>query len=438
MISAVSSSSNSAPTYGGFWLRFWAWLFDMSLLGIVASIIARITVFISVITIDAELLKKGIMEGVAIESTIGIILLGIVAGALETFLLTTIVGWLYYALSESLPRQATLGKMLLGLHVMNTASERISFFRATLRYFMKSLSVVPLFVCLLLAFWHVSGIIQFELISILFIPIFIIISFGMAGLTSKKQALHDMIAGTYAIRERRINSVVLAFIIIGIIIVAQIAHTTISFNKTNNAPPQATSGSGQTTDTPNHDRERTAYPQLHVVGVEKGLPADGVEAPVWWQKCINEGIDPGSAVCYGKYADVQEQGVVNVKVTRTGGPLILAFMASEPTTWKMSVQTGVTIEKIILGGSAAQKIEGKPSTVPLSIYTSDPSPCNDCYQGDGYFYGYEEDGNLLEAFQRLREITGKTPLSFQGRSQGDSFVISDTTANWAPTNAFMR
>jgi uncharacterized RDD family membrane protein YckC len=81
-------------------------------------------------------------------------------------------GWLYEALMESSAKQATLGKMLLGLMVTDEAGNRISFARASGRHFAKYISSFTLF-----------------------------IGYIMAGFTAKKQALHDMIAGTLVVRK---------------------------------------------------------------------------------------------------------------------------------------------------------------------------------------------------------------------------------------------
>jgi uncharacterized RDD family membrane protein YckC len=80
-------------------------------------------------------------------------------------LLIIVALWLYYALMESSSKQATLGKLALGIVVTDLNGNRISFGRATGRYFGKI----------------VSGMI-------------FAIGYIMAGFTEKKQALHDMIA----------------------------------------------------------------------------------------------------------------------------------------------------------------------------------------------------------------------------------------------------
>jgi uncharacterized RDD family membrane protein YckC len=77
-----------------------------------------------------------------------------------------VILFLYHAVMESSPKQATLGKMALGIKVTDQSGVRISFGRATGRHFAKILSGMIL-----------------------------AIGYYMAGFTAKKQGLHDMIAG---------------------------------------------------------------------------------------------------------------------------------------------------------------------------------------------------------------------------------------------------
>ena len=69
---------------------------------------------------------------------------------------------------ESSSRQATLGKMGVGIKVGNANGQRITFVNALGRYLGKILSTLTL-----------------------------LIGFMMAGWDSKKQALHDKLASTY-------------------------------------------------------------------------------------------------------------------------------------------------------------------------------------------------------------------------------------------------
>jgi uncharacterized RDD family membrane protein YckC len=75
--------------------------------------------------------------------------------------------WLYHAIMESSGYQGTLGKMAMGIRVTDLDGRRIDFGRATGRYFSKILSFLTL-----------------------------MIGYIMAAFTKKKQALHDIIAGT--------------------------------------------------------------------------------------------------------------------------------------------------------------------------------------------------------------------------------------------------
>ncbi|MCX6690562.1 MAG: RDD family protein, partial [Methanoregula sp.] len=76
------------------------------------------------------------------------------------------IPWLYYAGFESSRSQATPGKVLMHAQVTDLEGNRVSFARATLRFFGKFISLVIIF-----------------------------IGFIMIGLTKKKQGLHDKIAG---------------------------------------------------------------------------------------------------------------------------------------------------------------------------------------------------------------------------------------------------
>jgi uncharacterized RDD family membrane protein YckC len=81
---------------------------------------------------------------------------------------------LYYSVMESSPWQATLGKRALGLQVTDLQGRRISFGRATGRYFAKIVSGLTLS-----------------------------IGYLMAGFTRRKQALHDIIAECLVVRRPR-------------------------------------------------------------------------------------------------------------------------------------------------------------------------------------------------------------------------------------------
>ncbi len=77
-----------------------------------------------------------------------------------------IIMWLYYSLMESSVKQATLGKMAIGLVITDLQEHKITFLRATVRFWVKLISFVVLF-----------------------------LGFLMIFVTPKKQGLHDIIAG---------------------------------------------------------------------------------------------------------------------------------------------------------------------------------------------------------------------------------------------------
>jgi uncharacterized RDD family membrane protein YckC len=161
-----SSNSGSAATarfaiprvvYAGFWLRAVAYAIDLLLLGLIAG----------------EVILKPMMDhaGIPLDSSWAFLM----NNSRQVFALKLAVlmaGWLYWALLESSPWQATIGKKMLGLQVTDLEGRRISLARASGRYFAKLVSQLLLF-----------------------------FGFVMAGFTQKKQALHDMIAGCLIVKK---------------------------------------------------------------------------------------------------------------------------------------------------------------------------------------------------------------------------------------------
>jgi uncharacterized RDD family membrane protein YckC len=138
--------------YGGFWIRFLAAIID--------GIIVQAVVFPLSLLIGGVTGMAGAISGV--ENT-GLRIMGGAFG----FVIGVAGAWLYEAFMESSARQATLGKMIFQMKVTDLAGNRITFGRASGRHFAKWLSALTLF-----------------------------IGYVIAGFTERKQALHDMIAGT--------------------------------------------------------------------------------------------------------------------------------------------------------------------------------------------------------------------------------------------------
>lgn len=134
-----SIAAYASQAYGGFWIRVLAWLIDWAI--------------IYAVVLPVIFLGSFALHGV---------------GALGGIC----AGWLYFALLTSSSKQATLGKMVVGVRVTDMSGQRINFGRATLRYFSKILSGMLL------------G-----------------IGYLMVAFTARKQGLHDMIAGTLVVKN---------------------------------------------------------------------------------------------------------------------------------------------------------------------------------------------------------------------------------------------
>lgn len=97
---------------------------------------------------------------------------GVPEDRLAADILGLLIGWLYYGLMESSARQATVGKMAMGIKVTDLKGDRISFARATGRHFGKILSGLILLIGYLMMLW-----------------------------SPQKQTLHDLIAGCLVTRS---------------------------------------------------------------------------------------------------------------------------------------------------------------------------------------------------------------------------------------------
>ncbi len=135
----------------GFWKRFVAVMIDAIILGLLTFLLMMgVGMVIGGMMHDPELMFKFSQFGM---------------------LMDVILFWLYFALQESSPLQATLGKRLLGIYVTDGDGKRLTFVRATIRYFSKYLSII------------------------------FMIGFIMAAFTKNKQALHDLIADTLVVNR---------------------------------------------------------------------------------------------------------------------------------------------------------------------------------------------------------------------------------------------
>jgi uncharacterized RDD family membrane protein YckC len=130
--------------YGGFLARFAAAFLD----GLIIQIVGRAIMYVI---------------SMSMENGFQVIMIAL--------LLNTVINWLYSALQESSEACATIGKRALGLKVLDLEGQRISFARATGRHFAK-------------------------------IPSLLILGIGyfMQPFTERRQALHDIMAGTIVVK----------------------------------------------------------------------------------------------------------------------------------------------------------------------------------------------------------------------------------------------
>ena len=155
-------------TYAGFWLRLVAHLVDGVIVGMAAMILIVPLFFLmgGVALISSFPHGSDVRPDPARLGAFFSLVLVLVA-------VSVLAQWLYYAYLESGEKQATWGKQILGLYVTDLAGNRITFGRASGRFFAKM----------------ITGLIPLG------------IGYIMAGLTERKQALHDMIASCLVLRR---------------------------------------------------------------------------------------------------------------------------------------------------------------------------------------------------------------------------------------------
>jgi uncharacterized RDD family membrane protein YckC len=159
--------------YAGFWLRAVAYLLDTLLFAVIFGVFIAIAIGIHGPGYFRDLagsLPRGGFGGAPVSPIIPMMFIGtLIMFGVAMF----VVSWLYYAVMESSANQGTLGKIVMGLIVTDMQGRRISFGRASGRFFSKL----------------ITGLIPFG------------IGYIMAGFTEKKQALHDMIASCLVLKK---------------------------------------------------------------------------------------------------------------------------------------------------------------------------------------------------------------------------------------------
>jgi serine/threonine protein kinase len=186
-----SIQTGNSLRYAGFWKRFIAYLIDTSFITLINAILGLVLLekTYNLVTNYQEILP--IFFGAIVVSALGTIIsfLGLILAIIKILsdgyslnsihiIIPVIIGlgiflkWLYFTIMESSAYQGTFGKRILGLQVTNKQGNRISWWRANWRYWMKTVSESSLMLGYLLAI-----------------------------ISPKKRALHDWLAGTFVTRH---------------------------------------------------------------------------------------------------------------------------------------------------------------------------------------------------------------------------------------------
>ncbi|MDX2471873.1 MAG: RDD family protein [SAR324 cluster bacterium] len=153
--------------YAGFWVRFFSWIIDATLL--------QVVLYSYLFTILRGMIDPEFLSAASSQ------LLFLTVGGLSygdgVAYISFLIPLLYFTAFESSKFQATPGKMLFGLKVTDLKGERISFLQALVRYFGHFLSAF------LLGMGYV-----------------------MIAFSQKKQGLHDHLAGTLIIGSIKLTA----------------------------------------------------------------------------------------------------------------------------------------------------------------------------------------------------------------------------------------
>lgn len=144
--------------HAGFWLRTAAWLIDALILG------PLVAVAVALVAWPTAAPAIGLAPRYAFEAWLWL------------WPASFAVPWLYYAVCESAPWQATPGKLVLGLRVTDACGRRIGFARASARWLGMLVS------------WATAG-----------------AGCALAGWTARKQALHDLMVGCCVVRGEALD-----------------------------------------------------------------------------------------------------------------------------------------------------------------------------------------------------------------------------------------
>jgi len=183
----------------GFWLRFFAMLIDVTIVGVLNWLLFDLLLaglFEWSLKGQVENLSQQLSGGTQDPSTlIQTMLMGLLiqlAGfLLLTFVAQLLIGLIYYPAFESSKLQGTPGKLAFGLLVTDGRSQPVSFQRAMVRHASRILCIITLGA-----------------------------GYLMVGFTARKQGLHDLLADCLVLKNLQISTGQRVFAAIGAVIVA--------------------------------------------------------------------------------------------------------------------------------------------------------------------------------------------------------------------------
>jgi uncharacterized RDD family membrane protein YckC len=173
----VAALAVAGPEFAGFWLRFAAALIDWIILALALGVVAS---FLAITHLQPVAFTKlgGGADHDAVMKIYG------QAGLVQLLVFFVLASWLYFAFSESSSAQGTPGKRLIGLYVADADGNRPSFLRASGRFSAGRLIA------------HIPGI----------GAIYFLVDCICAGVTPRKQAVHDMITGCLVLKRARLDA----------------------------------------------------------------------------------------------------------------------------------------------------------------------------------------------------------------------------------------
>jgi uncharacterized RDD family membrane protein YckC len=159
--------------YAGFGLRLVAFIIDVIIIGILQSVI-----IIPILAAIGFSMFSGATAADMNDPDVAVGMVGTIMAMVGTYwILGMCVQVLYFTFMESSKVQATVGKLALGLIVTDMNGAKLDFGKAFIRNLCRIISNLTM-----------------------------LIGYIIAGFTEKRQALHDIIAGTLVIKKNPVTA----------------------------------------------------------------------------------------------------------------------------------------------------------------------------------------------------------------------------------------